>query len=130
MQPGRNLLGYSRGVIPTHPRVQLWLKLSEALTVAAITGARRLTNAFHRPRRGFTTRRPGFETPMWNVCATLLRRASRPYGAKARLARYLGIPRQRLNDFLHRPSRLPDAELTLRMLHWLSERYSGRDPSL
>ncbi|WP_334319424.1 hypothetical protein OH491_12235 [Termitidicoccus mucosus] len=52
------------------------------------------------------------------------------HGAKARLARYLGIPRQRLQDFLHSRSRLPDAEITLRLLHWLSEKRSGRDLSL
>jgi hypothetical protein len=67
---------------------------------------------------------------MWNVCATMLRRALRPYGAKARLARYLGIPRQRLNDYLTGRSRLPDAELTLRLLHWLTARLAGRDLSL
>ena len=67
---------------------------------------------------------------MWNACATILRRALRPYGAKARLARYLGIPRQRLNDFLNQRSRLPDAELTLRLLHWLTEFRAGRDLSL
>lgn len=66
---------------------------------------------------------------MWNVCATLLRRALKPYGSKARLARYLGIPRQRLQDFLNARSRLPDAELTLRMLHWLTELRAGRDLS-
>jgi hypothetical protein len=67
---------------------------------------------------------------MWNVCASELRAALRPYGAKSRLARYLGIPRQRLYDFLKVRSRLPDAELTLRMLHWLAEARAGRDPSV
>jgi plasmid maintenance system antidote protein VapI len=67
---------------------------------------------------------------MWNVCATLLRQELRKYGAKAQLARYLGVPRQRLQDFLKSRSRLPDAELTLRLLHWLTERRAGRDPAL
>ena len=67
---------------------------------------------------------------MWNVCAKLLRDRLRPYGSKARLARYLGVPKQRLNDFLTGCSRLPDAELTLRMLHWLGESAKGRDASL
>jgi hypothetical protein len=67
---------------------------------------------------------------MWNVCATLLRRELRKYGAKAQLARYLGVPRQRLQDFLKSRSRLPDAELTLRLLHWLTEHRAGRNPAL
>ena len=77
-----------------------------------------------------TPRRPGVASPMWNVYATLLRRALRPYGAQARLARYLGIPPQRLSDFLTGRRRLPDAELTLRLLHWLAELRTGRDVSL
>ena len=118
-------------MIPVHPGLKQWLDLSEALAVAACTGARRLGTAL-RPRRSkaYATRRPGFDSPMWNVCAAMLRRALQPYGAKARLARHLGIPRQRLNDFLTGHSRLPDAELTLRMLHWLTEQRAGRDPSL
>lgn len=67
---------------------------------------------------------------MWNALAAMLRTALKPYGAKARLARYLGLPRQRLNDYLKSRSRLPDAELTLRMIHWLAETQAGRDPGL
>ena len=78
----------------------------------------------------YRTRRPGVASPMWNVYATMLRRALRPYGAQARLARYLGIPPQRLSDFLTGRRRLPDAELTLRLLHWLAELRTGRDVSL
>jgi hypothetical protein len=125
-----NLLGYTSRVIPVDPRIKLWLDLSYALAVAAATGARRLQSAL-RPRRtaAYRTRRPGADSPMWNVCAKLLRERLRPYGSKARLARYLGVPRQRLNDFL-KGRRLPDAELMLRMLHWLNERANGRDPAL
>ncbi len=125
-----NLSGYTLVVIPVHPVLQQLLDLSEALSVAAKTGVRRLDSSLHRHREGYKCRRPGFESPMWNVCATLLHRALRPYGAKARMARYLGIPRQRLNNFLHRKDRLPDAEVTLRMLHWLILRRAGRDPLL
>jgi hypothetical protein len=67
---------------------------------------------------------------MWNVCITMLRKELKPYGSKVRLVRYLGVPRQRMNDFLTGRSRLPDAEFTLRMLHWLSEPRAGRDLSL
>jgi hypothetical protein len=47
-----------------------------------------------------------------------------------RLARFLGMPKQRLNDFLTGRTRLPDAELTLRMLNWLAQKRAGRDLSL
>jgi len=109
----------------------MWLELSEGLAIAASTGAHR-AHAALRPRRtkAYKTRRPGAESPMWNVCASMLRQALKPYGSKARLARHLAVPRQRLNDFLTGRSRLPDAELTLRMLHWLTEQRAGRDPSL
>jgi hypothetical protein len=112
------------------PYTKLFSDMGEVLSLAAETGFRR-AHAALRPRRpSYHKRHPGIESPMWNVCATLLRRQLRPRGAKARLARYLGIPRQRLQDYLKAPSRLPDAELTLRMLHWLSETRAKRDLSL
>jgi hypothetical protein len=116
---------------PTHPRIELWLDIGHALDVAATTGARRARDALRcRRRKPYRTRRPGAASPLWNVCATKLRRALARHGAKARLARYLGIPRQRLTDFLHLRTRLPDAEVALRMLHWLSAYQGGRDLSL
>ena len=116
---------------PTHPRIALWLDLGEALAVAAETGARRVHLALRPKRKGsYRTRRPGYDTPLWNVCATLLKDELKPRGSKVRLARYLGIPRQRLQDFLKGRSRLPDAELLLRMLHWMSMKRNGHDRSL
>lgn len=113
-----------------HPRIELWLTLSHALAVAAETGVRRAHAALRRRRKGsYRARRPGAESPLWNVCARLLRDELTAYGSKARLARYLGVPKQRLNDFLTGRNRLPDAEVMLRMLHWLGERTEGRDPS-
>ncbi len=117
--------------VPVHPRVRLWLELGEALTVAAQTGAKRIHLAMRPKRSGsYRTRRPGYDTPLWNVCATLIKAQLLPRGTKVRLARHLGIPRQRLQDFLRGRSRLPDAEVLLRMLHWLSEKQAGRDLSL
>lgn len=114
-----------------HPRLQLWLDLGGVLFDLAEAAAKRTKKAL-QPRRSasYATRRPGAESPMWNACAELLRAELQPLGSKARLARYLGIPRQRLNDFLTGHSRLPDAELTLQMLNWLAQKRSGRDPSL
>jgi transcriptional regulator with XRE-family HTH domain len=115
----------------TDSRIKLWLQVSKVLAIAAKAGARRVAAALHR-RRPYPcrTRRPGTNTPMWNVCVILLRQELRKYGAKAQLARYLGVPRQRLQDYLKARSRLPDAELMLRLLHWLTERRAGRDPAL
>lgn len=107
------------------------MHLSDAFALAADTGVRRLHNAIHRRRQTVgLSRHPGSDTPMWNVCIALLRKELKPYGSKVRLARYLGVPRQRINDFLTGKSRLPDAELTLRMIHWLTTEKDGRDHSL
>jgi transcriptional regulator with XRE-family HTH domain len=109
----------------------MWLDLGEALAVAAETGFRRVRLALRPKRKGsYHTRRPGYDTPMWNVCAKLLKAELKVRGSKVRLARYLGIPRQRLQDYLNGRSRMPDAELLLRLLHWLSGKRAGRDLSL
>ncbi len=83
-----------------------------------------------RPRRTKTpSRQPGPDSPMWNLLQTQLREALRDHGAKTRLARHLGLPKQRLSDFTTGNRRIPDGETTLRILHWLTERQQGRDPS-
>ncbi len=116
---------------PIHPRIRLWLELGEALAIAAETGAKRIHLALRPKRKGsYRTRRPGYDAPLWNVCATLIKAQLLPRGAKVRLARYPGIPRQRLHDFLRGRSRQPDAEVLLRMMHWLAEKRAGCDLSL
>ena len=117
--------------VPTPRGLEFWALLEPAFEAAAAAASKRLHSDL-RPRRqaGYKTRRPGFDTPFWNVCATMLKRELRPHGAKVRLARYLGIPKQRLQDFLNQRSRLPDAELALRLLHWLSARRGGVDHSV
>ena len=96
-----------------------------------MVGLDRARQTLRTPRPGsYKTLRPGAGTPLWNLLATHLRVELRPYGDKVRLARYLGIPKQRLTDFLAGRRRMPDAELTLRLLHWLIEKRAGRDQSL
>ncbi|MBK8858306.1 MAG: hypothetical protein IPN11_11715 [Opitutaceae bacterium] len=51
----------------------------------------------------------------------------RKRGTKARLARYLGLPRQRLQDCLKARTACLDAERTLRLLCWVMHRRQGRD---
>lgn len=110
---------------------RIWAVLGDMLAEVAVAGAQAVKDG-PKPRRGqgYRTRRPGEDTPLWNVCAGLLREELKPFGAKARLARYLGLPRQRLNDFLKQGSRAPDAETLLQMLTWLAAKRDGRDPSV
>jgi hypothetical protein len=118
--------------IPTPRGVAFWSLLELPFDAAAQAASRRPHDALRHRRQpgGYKTRKPGFETPFWNVCASQIKRELRPYGSKVRLARYLGIPRQRLQDFLNKRSRLPDAELTLRLLHWLAAKRGGTDLSI
>lgn len=116
---------------PVPPALRPWIDLGVMLAEAAGHGAIKAFSDLRPRRHGvYRTRRPGPETPAWNFLATMLRAELKPFGAKVRLARYLGIPRQRLYEFLTSRSRLPDAELTLQLLHWLTEKRAGRDLSL
>jgi hypothetical protein len=108
-----------------------WIMISEALFKAGEEGLAALRKGLRRRRKGsYKTLRPGPYTPMWNQCRIALRAELKPHGTKVRLARYLGIPKQRLSDFLASHRRMPDAELTLRMLHWLAAKQSGKDLSI
>ena len=116
---------------PIQPTIKLWLDLSGLLADAAETSAKQLRKKLgSRRRSSCKTRHPGAETPLWNACVVLLRAELKPFGSKVRLARFLGIPKQRLNDFLTGRSRLPDAELMLQMLNWLAQKRAGRDLAL
>ncbi|MDI1336964.1 MAG: hypothetical protein PSU94_12345 [Lacunisphaera sp.] len=117
--------------LPTPRGLSFWMMFYPAFEAAANTASKRIHLALRPHRRGsYKTRRPGHDTPMWNVFAHMIKTELRPYGSKVRLARYLGIPKQRLQDFLNGRSRLPDAELTLRMLHWLAAKRDGKDHSI
>ncbi|MBI5767215.1 MAG: hypothetical protein HZA93_05420 [Verrucomicrobia bacterium] len=80
----------------------------------------------HRPRRGETLK-PGAATPLWNELAAATRAQLSRRGEKSRLARILGLPRQRLHDMLRARRQLPDAERTLLLLVWLQTRSEGHD---
>jgi hypothetical protein len=91
-----------------------------------IRAAGRRKQPDRRPGR-FTTLRPGPDTPVWNQ---LVRHAA-PYlrkrGDKVRLARLLGIPRQRLHHLLVERSACADAERTLLLVAWVHSRRSGQE---
>ncbi|HVU25655.1 MAG TPA: hypothetical protein VHE13_16110 [Opitutus sp.] len=104
-------------------------EIAVALMEAAVEVARRNAKMLlrsHRPRRGQTLH-PGIDTPLWNTLARALDAQLTRYGEKARLARVLGLPRQRVHDFLRARRHLPDAERTLLLLAWLHARRNGGD---
>jgi transcriptional regulator with XRE-family HTH domain len=106
------------------------IRLMFQLGEAGLQELEKLPKRLRSPRKGYRTLRPGSGTPLWNQCCILLRSELRPHGSKVRLARYLGISKQRVSDFLAGRSRMPDAETTLRMLHWVAARRAGTDHSI
>ena len=95
----------------------------EDLIQAAVEAARAVrvvqTRDAPRPLRRRLTRRPGVDTPLWNELVRQVRSHLRRRGAKAQLARLLGLPRQRLQDCLKAKTACLDAERTLLLLGWL-----------
>ncbi len=92
--------------------------------------ARQAAKAYHvrtRKSRGGTVR-PGLDTPLWNELAAEARRLIRKHGEKANLARFLGVPRQRVHEYLMSRSAGPDAERTLLLLVWVAAK--RRDTTL
>src|SRR5262245_8297681 len=111
------------------PQLDIPAGLAVALMEAAAKSIRASLQAAartHRPRRGETLK-PGTATPLWNELATAVRVQLTRRGEKVRLARILGLPRQRLQDILRARRQLPDAERTLLLLVWLQARSEGRD---
>jgi hypothetical protein len=104
----------------------LALLLFEAAAASMRAAARQRSRPDSGPRPGQSLR-PGSGTPIWNELA----RQTQPYlkkrGEKVKLARILGVPRQRVNDYLHASTACPDAERALLLLCWLSCRQQGRE---
>jgi hypothetical protein len=105
---------------------ELCLALFEAAAVSVRVTARLLLHEKARRRVGQTLR-PGSATPLWNE----LIRQARPYlrrrGEKVKLARILGLPRQRIHDCLKAQTACLDAERTLLLLCWVARRRQGRE---
>ena len=99
----------------------LEILIAAAAKSSAEAAAARAKEARRRrqgPRPGLTLR-PGPDTPLWRELVRQVRPHLRKYGAKAQLARLLGLPRQRLQDCLKAGSASLDAERTLLLLGWL-----------
>lgn len=115
------------------PRFPAQLELPAALAVSLMEAAAKSIRASlqqarraRRPRRGESLK-PGSDTPLWNELAKSIHAEISRYGDRARLGRILGVPRQRVTEFLRGRTYLPDAERTLLLLAWLQLRRNGRD---
>jgi len=90
----------------------------------ALLAATKVYKRYTRKHRGGTIR-PGPDTPLWNELAAETRRLIRKHGEKANLGRWLGLPRQRIHQYLMEKSAGPDAERTLLLLVWVSAKRRG-----
>ena len=97
-----------------------------AAAQATVAATRKLQRERH-PSRRYSARRPGVDTPLWNELATAAAKAVQRRGEKAKLARILGVSRQRLHVLLTSKSACPDAERALQLLVWLQARQRGID---
>jgi hypothetical protein len=116
--------------IPTAQLNQL-LNASDILVKGAEGVARAARQKYReatRVRRG-STLHPGPDTPLWNELATTAQKLLKRRGEKAKLARYLGVPRQRIHLLLVAKTACPDAERALQLLAWINARRAGRDPA-
>ena len=90
----------------------------EALGMALCRiAARRLRP--HRPRARGATLRPGAGTPHWLALVAIVRPHLRRRGAKALLARELGVDPSRITEYFGSRTAMPDAERTLLLILWL-----------
>lgn len=107
--------------------------LAEAAAKVARERARRRRKARVRASNAATRRgwslHPGRGTPLWNELVRQVAPHLRRRGSKAQLARFLGLPRQRLQDALKAKQSMLDGERTLLLLAWLTARRHGQEPA-
>lgn len=116
---------------PPLGRLNQLVPLADGLVAAARATAaatRKIQRERRRTRKG-TSLHPGPDTPLWNELAAAVEKALRRRGEKAKLARLIGVHRQRLHVLLVSKRAIPDAERTLQLLAWLQSRRSGGDPA-
>lgn len=80
-----------------------------------------------RPWRAGITLKPGPDTPVWNELVKHAAPYLRKRGDKVRLARLLGVPRQRIHQLLVARTACADAERTLLLLAWVQGKRSGKE---
>ena len=109
-------------VHPGFGGVMLVLELFKMGAVAASEAARRRLTRAKRRRRDDAAR-SGEDSPLWRILAKAIRAECKKRGDRAQLARSIGVPRQRMSEFLNHSRAQPDAERTLMLLQWLAARY-------
>lgn len=112
-----------------HPRLLALGNAAELLVDAAALAAKAAVKTYRQTRRprSYNALQPGPSTPLWNELAAACSRHFKRRGDKARLARILGVPRQRVHLLLVAKTACPDAERTLLLLTWLQLRQRGSD---
>ncbi len=105
---------------------ELALGLFKAAAASARAAAHRMRPAPRRRRVGQTLH-PGPATPLWNELVKQARPRLRRRGEKVKLARLLGLPRQRIHESLKSGTMCLDAERTLLLLCWVARRMQGRE---
>ena len=114
-----------------HPRLQIpagiGLALFDAAQAAARAAARKGRGLRRRQANRNTTLKPGNDTPLWNELVQLALPYLRERGSKTRLARLLGLERQRLQVCLKTRAACLDGERTLLFLCWLAAQQQGRE---
>lgn len=108
----------------SHVTYSVFIDFLTELGEAAFNASREAIKAHQseKRRRSALSRnalKPGSETPLWNEMKNRLQFHTSKHGSKAILARELGLPRQRIHQFLREGSAMSDAERTLLLLTWL-----------
>jgi hypothetical protein len=108
-------------IAPFPKAAELPIALGDLILDAALLMAKQSRLAFRIEQHGArgATLRPGRDTPLWNELRAQVAPHLVKYGDQAKLARLLGLPRQRVNSFVKGGSQMPDAERTLQLLAWL-----------
>ena len=111
-------------------RLNQIVPLADGLVAAAraTTAARKIHQKARHARKGATLR-PGPDTPLWNELVAAVEKSLKGRGEKAKLARLLGLHRQRLHVLLVTKTACPDAERTLQLLAWLHARREAQTPA-
>jgi len=66
---------------------------------------------------------------MFGAFLRQLKKATKPRGSKTELAKFLGVPLQRVYDWLS-GSHIPGAEVTLRMQKWVQQAEKNQEKAL
>lgn len=101
--------------------------LVDAAEVVARTTRKKFKEARRRSRGA--TLRPGADTPLWNELVAVVGPMLATRGAKVKLARIVGVPRQRIHDWFVSRIAWPDPERMLLVLAWVADRRAGKDPA-